>query len=134
MKAKISLITLGVFDMDASLIFYRDVLGFPIENYKPGDNIVFFKMEGTWLSLYPQDKLAEDATVTSKKFGFPGFTLTHNLGSKEEVDQVYSEACSRGARSVKPPENVVWGGYSGYIADPDGYLWEIAYNPFTDLT
>jgi uncharacterized protein len=134
MKSKISLITLGVSDFNKSLNFYQDGLGFKPQNYKDGDDVVFFQMEGSWLALYPKDKLAEDATVSPEGSGFRGFTLAHNVGSKEEVDQVFELALSAGAKLVKKPQAVFWGGYSGYFADPDGYLWEVAYNPFMDLT
>jgi len=134
MKPKISLLTLGVTDIQKSLLFYRDGLGFPTHNYTEGDVPVFFEMEGTWLALYPKDDLAADATVSSEGSGFTGITLAHNVRSKEEVDQVYELALSAGATAVKKPQEVFWGGYSGYFADPDGYLWEVAYNPFTDLT
>lgn len=133
MKAKISLITLGVADLQRSLKFYRD-LGLKTHNYKEGEGVVFFEMEGTWLALYPKDKLAEDATVTPEGSGFTGITLAHNVGSKKEVDEVFALAISVGAKVVKKPQDVFWGGYSGYFADPDGYLWEVAFNPFTDLT
>lgn len=134
MKSKISLITLGVSDVTVSLAFYRDGLGFSTHNYKEGDDVVFFEMEGTWLSLYPREKLAEDAKVLNVQKGFNGITLAHNVSSKDEVDSVFALALSLGATSMKKPEDVFWGGYSGYFADPDGYLWEVAYNPFLDLT
>lgn len=134
MKAKISLITLGVSDLARSLKFYRDGLGFPAHNYTEGEDVVFFEMEGTWLALYPKDKLAEDASISPDGSGFTGITLAHNVGSEAEVDQVFALALGVGAKAVKQPVKVFWGGYSGYFADPDGYLWEVAYNPFTDLT
>lgn len=134
MKPKISIITLGVSDFKKSLKFYRDGLGFKFHNYKEGEDHVMFEMEGTWLSLFPKEKLACDATVENNGSGFSGITLAHNVKSKEEVDQVINHAVSSGAKLVKKPQEVFWGGYSGYFADPDGYLWEVAYNPFTDLT
>jgi len=134
MKAKISLVTLGVSDLRRSLKFYRDGLGLPAHGYKEGNEVVFFEMEGSWLGLYPKDKLAEDATVSPEGSGFAGITLAHNTGSKEAVDAVFALAVSAGARVVKKPQDVFWGGYSGYFADPDGHLWEVAWNPFMDLT
>jgi len=134
MKSKISLITLGVKDFEKSLRFYRDGLGFKPHNYKGKNSIVFFEMEGTWLSLFPKDKLAEDATVPPEDGRFTGITLSHNVKTKEEVEKVFNLAVSAGAKSIKKPQDVFWGGYSGYFSDPDGYLWEVAYNPFTDLT
>lgn len=134
MKAKIGLITLGVADLKASLVFYRDGLGFPTHDYKEDADVVFFALEGTWLALFPRELLAKDATVPDEGGGFRGVTLAHNVASKEEVDEVFEAALAAGAQAVKKPENVFWGGYSGYFSDPDGHLWEVAWNPFTDLT
>jgi uncharacterized protein len=134
MKPKISIVGLGVRDFAKSLAFYRDGLGFATHNYKDGEDHVMFKLEGSWLSLYPRDKLAEDATVPDDGHGFSGITLEHNVKSKADADAVFAEALKAGAKPIKKPQDVFWGGYSGYFADPDGYLWEIAYNPFTDLT
>lgn len=134
MKSKISLITLGVVDLERSLHFYRDGLGFKPHNYKEKDDVVFFEMEGTWLSLFPKTKLAMDAKVSQNGSGFTGITLAHNVKSKKEVNKVFESAILVGAKPIKKPQDVFWGGYSGYFADPDGYLWEVAYNPFTDLT
>ena len=132
MKPKISLITLGVKDLQTSLIFYRDGLGFPVEG--KADSVAFLSLQGTWLSLYPREKLAEDAKVTESGSGFPGFTLAHNVKSKEEVTAVLALAERAGAKIVKPAQDVFWGGHSGYFSDPDGFLWEVAFNPFMDLT
>jgi catechol 2,3-dioxygenase-like lactoylglutathione lyase family enzyme len=135
MKPKIGIVTLGVSDFEKSLRFYRDGLGFPTHKYKKGDDIAFFKLEGSWLAIYPVGKLAEDVGISSSLGrGFRGVTLAHNVKSKEEVDQVLGLAVSAGAKLEKPPQDASWGGYSGYFADPDGHLWEVAYNPFTDLT
>jgi hypothetical protein len=133
MKAKIGLITLGVGDLARSLAFYRDGLGWPTHEYNPEADVVFFALEGTWLALYPRDKLAEDATVPDGQ-GFGGITLAHNEPSPEQVDAVYAQAIAAGAKPIKPPQKVFWGGYSGYFADPDGHMWEIAFNPYMDLT
>jgi len=134
MKPKISLITFGVRDLPRMLAFYRDGLGFPLHNYTPGDDMVMFRLEGTWLGLFPRDALAEDATVSTEGSGFSGVTLAHNEPSKEGVDRAFAEALAAGASPVKQPQDVFWGGYSGYFADPEGNLWEVAFNPFTDLT
>jgi hypothetical protein len=133
MKPKISLITLGVRDITRSIAFYRDGLGFPTHGYKEGDDHVMFELEGSWLSLYPRDKLAEDAAAADDGHGFCGVTLAHNVGSKEEVEAVFALALGAGAKAMKPPQNVFWGGYHCYFADPDDFLWEVAFNPFTDL-
>jgi catechol 2,3-dioxygenase-like lactoylglutathione lyase family enzyme len=134
MKPKISLVTFGVRDLDRMIAFYRDGLGFPTHNYTPGDDMVMFRLEGTWLGLFPRDELAKDATVPTEGSGFSGVTLAHNEPSKAGVDRAFAEAVAAGATPVKPPQDVFWGGYSGYFADPEGNLWEVAFNPFTDLT
>lgn len=133
MKPKISVIYLGVKDVAASIAFYKQ-LGFEPKDYKEGEDHVFFETEGTWLGLYPKDKLAQDVGIDATGSGFPGFTLAHNEPSKEDVNRVFAEAIAAGATAVKEPQDVFWGGYSSYFHDIDGYLWEIAYNPFTDLT
>jgi catechol 2,3-dioxygenase-like lactoylglutathione lyase family enzyme len=134
MKPKISIVTLGVRDFVKSFAFYHNGLGFEAHNYTDGEEHVMFRLEGSWLSLYPRDKLAEDATVPDDGSGFSGITLAYNVKSKADVDAVFAHAITAGAKPVKRPQDVFWGGYSGYFADPDGYLWEVAWNPFTDLT
>jgi catechol 2,3-dioxygenase-like lactoylglutathione lyase family enzyme len=134
MKPKIGLITFGARDLERMIVFYRDGLGFPLHNYSPGDDMVMFRLEGTWLGLFPRDALAEDATVPTEGSGFSGVVLAHNEPSKEGVDRVFAEALAAGASAVKQPQDVFWGGYSGYFADPEGNLWEVAFNPLTDLT
>jgi len=133
MKPKIGLVTLGVADLELSTAFYR-ALGWEPRDHDPAAGVVFFELEGSWLSLFPRRELAMDAGVDVEGAGFRGFTLAHNEPSPADVDRVFAEALVAGATPVKVPETVFWGGYSGYFADPDGFLWEIAYNPFTDLT
>ncbi len=125
---RISLITLGVSDLERSIRFYRDGLGLPKRDGP--DGIAFFETRGTWLSLYPSKSLAEDARVSPDGSGFRGFTLAHNVASPEEVDRVLQQAVDAGATLVKPGEKASWGGYSGYFSDPDGFLWEVAWNPY----
>jgi catechol 2,3-dioxygenase-like lactoylglutathione lyase family enzyme len=132
MKPKISIITLGVTDLERSTKFYRDGLGFPTHGDFPG--ITFFSLAGTWLALFPRDELAADAQLKDNGTGFGGVTLAHNVGSKEEVDQVMNEARKAGAKILKPAQDTDWGGYSGYFSDPDGFPWEVAWNPHFDLT
>lgn len=132
MKPKMSIITLGVNDLEKSVAFYK-ALGLPLHD-EDTSSIAFFALDGTWLSLYPKQKLAEDAHVPVEGSGFSGFTIAHNEPNKEAVNKTFAEAVAAGATVVKEPQEVFWGGYSGYFADPDGYLWEIAWNPFTDLT
>ena len=135
MKPKISIITLGVADLEASLRFYRDGLGFPTHDYEEGAGIVFLPLEGTWLALYPRTEFPNEVPgVDFAPSGTPMITLAHNVASKEEVDAVINHAVNAGATLIKHPQEVFWGGYSAYFADPDGHLWEVAHNPFTDLT
>jgi len=130
MKPHITIITLGVEDLQRAIEFYHNGLGFPLMDEGDTDSIAFFKLEGIILGLYPRDKLAEDITISSEGSGFQGFTLAHNVGSPEEVDNTLAEAVSAGAELVKPGQKVFWGGYSGYFKDPDGFYWEVAHNPF----
>jgi len=127
MQPRISLITLGVSDLERSIRFYEQGLSLPRMESPP--SVAFFNLKGTWLALYGREALAEDAGVPAERGGFAGITLAHNLASKEEVDRLMAEAVAAGARLVKQPQDVFWGGYSGYFADPDGHLWELAWNP-----
>ena len=133
MKAKISLITLGVNDLPTMLEFYQK-LGFEAQNYTPGDEMVMFKLDGTWLGLFPKDKLMEDAAMPATSAEPERIALAHNVSSKAEADTTMQHFLTAGARLQKPAHDTFWGGYSGYVADPDGFLWEICWNPFTDLT
>ncbi len=129
MKPRISMITLGVRDLSRSVTFYREGLGLPQLDWS-APSVAFFQLQGTWLGLYGWEALAKDASVASTGSGFRGFALAHNLASKAEVDRQFAEALAAGAVACKPPQDVFWGGYSGYVADPDDHLWELAYNPF----
>jgi catechol 2,3-dioxygenase-like lactoylglutathione lyase family enzyme len=129
MEPRISMITLGVSDLARSRVFYREGLGLPLHEAS-NDGVAFFELRGTWLGLYPRQALAEDATVAGQGSGFAGFALAQNRPSKEAVDATLQEAVAAGGTLVKPAEDVFWGGYSGYFADPDGFLWEVAWNPF----
>jgi catechol 2,3-dioxygenase-like lactoylglutathione lyase family enzyme len=127
MQARISMITLGVKDVQASAEFYAKGLGFPRIESEP--SVAFFKLNGSWLGLYGREALAEDATVSAEGDGFNGFALAHNVQSEDEVNEVFQTALGAGATLVKQPKKVYWGGYSGYFSDPDGHLWEVAHNP-----
>lgn len=183
MEARISMVTLGVADLEGATRFYADGLGLPLRS--SDEAISFFDLNGTWLALYPWDKLAEDAEVgadgtaaadgaapahgawpdggdragretapgggthgdgragqekpggagtpakATPHAAFRGVTLAHNVSSPEEVEVLLKQAVDAGATLVKPGQEVFWGGYSGYFADPDGHLWEVAHNPFT---
>jgi hypothetical protein len=127
MKPRISMITLGVTDLERSIRFYEQGLGLPRMESPP--EVAFFTLNGSWLGLYGRESLAEDAGVPPEGSGFSGIAIAHNVGSESAVDEVLEQAVSAGAKLMKPPQKVSWGGYSGYFADPDGYLWEVAYNP-----
>ena len=132
MKARISLITLGVDDLVRSRDFYGR-LGFVLRK-ESNDSVIFFEMcDRLTLALFSREALAEDADVPSDGQGFRGFALAHNVATEAEVDEVIAHAVACGASLVKPAQKAFWGGYSGYFADPDGFLWEVAFNPFMDL-
>jgi catechol 2,3-dioxygenase-like lactoylglutathione lyase family enzyme len=128
MESRLSIVTLGVSDLARSVRFYRDGLGLLLREGS-GDVIAFFETKGTWLALFPREALAADANVACDGAGFSGFTLAHNVRSREAVDELLREAVAAGASIVKPAEETDWGGYSGYFSDPDGFLWEVAWNP-----
>lgn len=127
----VSMFTLGVADLARSRSFY-EALGFTAG---PGssENIVFFQLDALVLALFPRTPLAEDAEVADDGHGFDGVTLAHNYPSEEAVDAAMAHALASGATLKKKPQKVFWGGYSGYFADPDGHLWEVAYNPFVKV-
>ncbi|MCW9057461.1 MAG: VOC family protein [Gammaproteobacteria bacterium] len=127
MKPRISMLTLGVRDLAASIRFYGQGLGFPRMESPP--EVAFFTLNGTWLGLYGRDALAGDAGVAPEGSGFSGIAIAHNVDSEAAVDSVLDEAVAAGAKLVKPGQKTDWGGYAGYFADPDGYLWEVAHNP-----
>ena len=131
-EPRITMVTLGVADIAKSTAFYEK-LGFsrsPASN----DSVTFFVTNGTVLGLFGHKPLAEDAGVADAGTpGFRGAALAHNVGSEAEVDAMFAHAVSCGATATKKPEKVFWGGYSGYFADPDGHLWEVAHNPFAPL-
>lgn len=128
MKPRISMITLGVTDLERSIRFYEQGLGLPRMESPP--EVAFFTLNGSWLGLYGRESLADDAGVSPEGSGFSGIAIAHNVDSESAVDEVLAQAVSAGAKLVKPGQKVFWGGYSGYFADPDGYLWEVAHNPF----
>ncbi len=128
MDARLSIVTLGVTDLERSTRFYRDGLGFPVHE-AGSDSITFFMLNGVMLALFPRNALAEDASPMQggdREQESYQFTLAHNVASREEVDAVLAEAGAAGARIIKPASETFWGGYSGYFADPDGFQWEIA--------
>ena len=128
MEPRISIITLGVTDLDRSTRFYRDGLGLPVHEAGSA-SITFFLLGSVMLALFPRAALAEDADSEQADSAQPAphaFTIAHNVASRDEVNAVLAEAEAAGARIVKPAAETFWGGYSGYFADPDGFQWEIA--------
>jgi hypothetical protein len=127
MEQRITLVTLGVEDLGRSKQFYERL------GWKPtlpgSDGVVFFEMGCMALSLFPRGELAKDAQVSDDGRGFPRFALAYNVRARHDVDVVPAEAQAAGARLLKAGQDVFWGGYSGYFADPDGFVWEVAWNP-----
>jgi catechol 2,3-dioxygenase-like lactoylglutathione lyase family enzyme len=132
MDQRLSLVTLGVADLKRARAFYEGGLGWRPADV-PGEGIAFYQVGSLALALYPWDALAADAQVPAARGGFAGITLAWNGRSKADVDDVLVRAVAAGAKLVKPAQEVFWGGYSGYFADPDGHLWEVAFNPFFPL-
>ena len=131
MDQRVSMITLGVADLARSEAFYRR-LGWR-KARESQEGIVFFQLPGLLLGLFPLDELAKDQGRPGADLGFGAMNLAHNLSSRDRVDALYSKALEVGATALKPPQEVFWGGYSGYVTDPDGHPWEFAYNPFAPL-
>ena len=127
MEQRVSLITLGVEDLARSRAFYER-LGWR-RSFKKAEGVAFFQTGGMAVSLYPRRDLAADAGVSAEGSGFRAVALAHNTRSREEVDDVLREAERAGGRIVKPGKDAFWGGYSGCFSDPDGFLWEVAWNP-----
>ena len=134
MKPRVTLITLGVDDLSKSVAFYRDGLqlateGIVGEEFEHG-SVAFFDLQpGLRLALWPRTSIAHDAGLPPGEQSATGFILAHNVSSRNEVDAVLGEAERAGARIVKPAAETFWGGYAGYFQDPDGHLWEVAWNP-----
>jgi len=130
-EQRISFITLGVADLARSREFY-EALGWK-PAHAQGD-IVFFQMNGLVLALFPREELAKDAAVPDDGSSFRGVSVSYNVRGIEEVAQVLEHCRKAGAKIVKPAQDTEWGGHSGYFADPDGHLWEVAWNPFLTIT
>lgn len=131
MEPRISIITLGVADLERSFHFYRDGLKLPTTR-SPENGIVFFQTNGIALALYPYQDLADDIGPEwgEPRSKFSGITLAHNVRERGEVDELLATAEAAGAHIVKPAADTFWGGYSGYFTDPDGYVWEVAWGAF----
>jgi catechol 2,3-dioxygenase-like lactoylglutathione lyase family enzyme len=131
MKQTVSFITLGVADLVRSRLFYT-TLGWK-ESSASQAEIAFFNAGTVVFGLFQRAALAEDANVPATGSGFPGFTLAHNVDSEDAVIRTLAEAVAAGATLTRPAEKVFWGGFRGYFADPDGFLWEVCFNPFFPL-
>jgi uncharacterized protein len=131
LEPRITMITLGVVEVTQSRAFYER-LGFKASTASQ-ETVCFMQLGGLVLSLFSRASLAEDAHVANSSPGFSGVTLAHNCRSEAEVDATLAHAVRCGATLQKPAQKVFWGGYSGYFADPDGHLWEVAHNPFLPL-
>lgn len=129
MEQRMTIITLGVVDLNKSTRFYEEIFGWK-KTESSNEDITFFQLNGMMLSLYERNELAQDAGIEADGEGFSGFTLSYNIRSEEEVDKSIDWLRGENVKIVKEPQKVHWGGYSSYVADPDGYLWEIAFNPY----
>jgi len=127
MEQRISIVTLGVSDLERSRAFYER-LGWR-RSMKKTEGVVSFQAGGMALALYPRADLAKDANVALERHGFAGIAIAYNARNRDEVDAVLAEAEAAGARILKPAQQAFWGGYSGYFADPDDFPWEVAWNP-----
>lgn len=134
MKPRVTVITIGVNDLDRALVFYRDGLGFPTEGivgqeFEHGAVAFFDLQPGLKLAIWNRKDIAHEAKVSLDAKSSTEFTLGHNVGSKEEVDRVMEQALKAGAIISDPAHETFWGGYSGHFQDPDGHLWEVVWNP-----
>ena len=125
-------ITLGVEDIKQSIDFYENKFGWKRSELS-NESIIFYDLNGTHLALYDREELAKDVNVDPLGNGFRSFTMAYNTRSEKEVDDLIENLRKQGVQVIKEPQKVFWGGYSSYIADPDGNLWEIAFNPYLKL-
>jgi len=127
MEQRVSIITLGVANLERSREFYERI-GWR-RSMAQSEGIVFFQAGGVAVALYPREELAKDANVAPEGSGFQGVALAYNARTRSEVDAVLADAVAAGAKLLRPAQEAFWGGYSGYFSDPDGFLWEVAWNP-----
>jgi len=130
---RLTVVTLGVADLQRATEFYAQVLGTPPNTSNEG--VTFIELPGTWLHLFPLENLAHDISpeVSSMRGAFSGFTLAHNARSKEDVTAIIDRARSAGARIWKEPQEAFWGGFHAYFSDPDGYFWEVVWGPMFEF-
>ena len=138
MNPRISVLTLGVTDLEKSVAFYRDGLklstaGIIGEEFEYGAVAFFDLQDGLKLALWPKKSIARDTNITGQTRSSLEFTIGHNVNSREEVDRVMAQAENAGARIIKTPQNTFYGGYGGYFQDLDGHLWEIVWNPSFEM-
>ncbi|WP_112662881.1 VOC family protein [Microvirga flavescens] len=131
MQPRLTLVTLGVADVARATAFY-EAWGWKASSASQ-PSVTFFQANGLALALFGRSDLANDAHVEDRPTGFAAITLAYNARSKAEADEVFALALKAGARELKPLQDAFWGGYSGYFADPDGHVWEVAWNPFFPL-
>lgn len=131
MKQTISFVTLGVADLERSRRFYT-ALGWQ-ESSGSQEAVAFFQVGNIAFALFGRESLADDANLSPEGSGFPGFSLAHNVPSEQEVDTTLLEAVAAGGKLVRSGEKAAWGGFRGYFSDPDGFLWEVCFNPFFPL-
>ena len=138
MKPRITVITLGVDDLERSVAFYRDALGFPTQGiigteFEHGAVAFFDLQHGLRLAVWPRDSIAHDTGLPSSPASPTELTIGHNVSSVDQVDAVMELAKTAGATIVKPAGDTFWGGYAGYFQDPDGHLWEVVWNPEMEI-
>ena len=132
MEQRMTFLTLGVKDLNQSIDFYENKFGWERSELS-NESIIFYELNGIHLALYAREELAKDASVDPSGNGFRSFTMAYNTRSEKEVDGLIESLRQQGVQVIKEPQKVFWGGYSSYIADPDGNLWEIAFNPFLKM-
>jgi uncharacterized protein len=132
MEQRLTAVTLGVADLQRARRFYEKGLGWSA-SLESNKEVAFFQANGVVIALWGRANLAKDANLKDDGEGFSGIALAHNVRSREEVDAVLAKAGHAGARILKPGQETFWGGYAGYFADPDGHMWEVAWNPFWPL-
>jgi uncharacterized protein len=128
MQPRLSILTLGVRDLNRSIAFYRDGLGLALSP-QSNELIAYFPLRGLWLALFPIEMLSVDTRIPLQEFGRSPITLAHHVEQRAQVDQTLAEAVAAGGRITKPAADTDWGGYAGFFMDPDDHLWEVVWDP-----